>query len=187
MIIGFSGSMGSGKTTAIEALKFLTQDTKHKIHLVKFAQPLYDMQEYIYRRIDSVYTRQPDFEKDRKLLQWLGTDWGRGMREDLWVAIWKAEVKAKLAQGYLVVCDDVRFDNEAMAIILMDGVVVKINADNITDRAVATNGIAAHSSEMGIDPNLVTYSINNNRTKSEYQDNLKFLFNKILDLNTEAK
>jgi energy-coupling factor transporter ATP-binding protein EcfA2 len=183
MIIAFSGTMGSGKSTAVEALKFLTKDT-HKVHLVKFAQPLYDMQEMIYRRIASVHTRPEDFVKDRKLLQWLGSDWGRDtIQKDLWVSLWKAEAAAKAAEGYLVVCDDLRFDNEAQAVQDLGGVMVKINAKSIQDRSVVTNGIANHSSEQGVDLKYFHYSIDNNGTKSEYQDNLKYLFYKIFVTN----
>lgn len=188
MIIGFSAGMGAGKTTAIECVQFLLKDTKQKIAVVKFAQPLYDMQEFIYRRISSVHERPADFVKDRKLLQWLGTDWGRdSINQNLWVNIWKAEALAKQKEGYLVLCDDVRFDNEAVELIKLDGIVVKINADFAKERITTANGLKNHASEAGISLEYVTHTVDNNGTKSEYQDKLIKLFSKILDLNTEAK
>ena len=111
-IIAFSGKMGVGKSTAIERIYAKSNGV---VHLVKFAQPLYDMQEFIYRRISSVVQRPANFTKDRKLLQWLGTDWGRGMKETLWVDLFKAQVEKILDHNptAVIVCDDVRFDNEA--------------------------------------------------------------------------
>ncbi len=43
MIIAFAGAMGSGKSTAIERLK----KCAGRVELVKFAGPIYDIQEYV--------------------------------------------------------------------------------------------------------------------------------------------
>lgn len=90
-IIAFSGGYGSGKSTAATTLDetFLNQP----IFLVKFAQPLYNIQEYMYSTIARVHSRPADFVKDRKLLQWIGTEWGRGVDENLWVNVWKDAVE----------------------------------------------------------------------------------------------
>ena len=59
----------------------------------------------------------------RRLMQTLGTDWGRQMvADDLWVNAWTASV----FDQPLVVADDVRFPNEAHAIKLKGGEVWKI-------------------------------------------------------------
>lgn len=168
-LIGFNGTMGVGKSTAIECLRDeLPADAKVK--LVKFAQPLYDMQETIYRRITSVYTRPENFTKDRKLLQWLGTDWGRDtISKTLWVDLWKAEAqKQGNLHGAIVVCDDVRFDNEAEAIKSLGGVVVKISSSHAEKRIDTKSGISNHSSEAGIKPNLVDMTVENNGTRLEF-------------------
>jgi dephospho-CoA kinase len=82
-LIAFTGQMGSGKSTAVSTLR---EFADNPVHNIKFAQTLYDIQNYIYERIESVYKRPEDFIKDRKLLQWIGTEWGRGtISESLWV------------------------------------------------------------------------------------------------------
>jgi len=51
------------------------------------------------------------------LLQTLGTEWGREcISPDVWVKCWKRNVKYYLTSDLPVICDDVRFPNEAEAI-----------------------------------------------------------------------
>lgn len=185
MIIGFSGGMGVGKSTAIEQLEVFS---KKSLKLVKFAGPLYDMQEYIYRRISSVIKRDEDFKKDRKLLQWLGTNWGREIDKDLWVKIWKADVAA-ISAGYVtnVVCDDVRFDNEAEAIKALGGYVIKINRPDNIKHAQGGVGIANHASEAGISKNLIDFEISNDDTVSVYMARLLECYKAIAKLEENKK
>ncbi len=181
MIIGFNGGMGVGKTTAIEFLQktFSGEHNFIPVSNVKFAQPIYDMQEYVYDRIKSVYTRPPEFVKDRKLLQWLGTEWGRGsISESVWVDIWKARVKSILLEtpSTIVVCDDVRFDNEALAVNALGGQIVKIDCNRTKERIDTASGIQQHASEAGINPKLVDYEVSNNGTVREFQLAIRNLY-----------
>lgn len=174
MIIGFTGKMGVGKSTAIEVLRSLSPGTR----LCKFAQPLYDMQELIYNRISSVHTRPSTFVKDRKLLQWLGTEWGRGtISESIWIDLWTdTALKAgALRADKLVVCDDVRFNNEAEALKALGGTVVQLLGPSRDVDA----GIAGHASESGILPTLVTHQVHNDGTQAEFQEKIRTLFEKI--------
>lgn len=183
MIIALSGPMGSGKSTAVETLKFMQRDLQSnvKIKVIKFAQPLYDMQEMIYRRIENVYKRPENFIKDRKLLQWLGTDWGRAtVGESVWVDLWTKEVNQALADGYLVICDDCRFDNEALAVQNAGGYIVKIKSSYCEYRADNPNGLANHPSEAGINDVYADVIIENNSTLDEYDNKLRQLFKKLL-------
>jgi len=178
-LVGFSGNMGCGKSSAIEVLRNLIDghNVNTKVKLVKFAGPLYDMQEYIYNRISGVYTRPENFVKDRKLLQWLGTDWGRQtVSESIWVDIWKSDVEIALAKGYTVVCDDVRFDNEAEAIKSIGGKLVLITSDNNLDRITTNTGIKSHASEMGINKSLVDKHVANDGSYDEYVQKLETMF-----------
>lgn len=164
-LIGLNGGMGVGKSTAIELLRAQGET----VSVVKFAQPLYDVQEFLYSRISSVYSRPESFVKDRKLLQWIGTDWGREtLSQTLWVDLWKAEVRRLSATGALIVCDDVRFDNEAEAVHALGGVVIKITSDRALDRITTANGIQNHKSEAGIRPSLVDFIIQNNCTLADF-------------------
>ena len=183
MIIGITGGMGCGKSTAVETLVFGTLDTQHKIRLVKLAQPLYDMQEFIYRRIDSAYARPKDFVKDRKLLQYLGTDWGRNeISSTIFIDLWKAEALRLEKEGYVVACDDVRFDNEAEVIRELGGKVIQIKSDNVyaKGRIASAKGFVNHPSENGISKHLVDFIVENNNTRTEYQDKLLNVFKQIL-------
>ena len=171
MIIGFTGQMGSGKSTAIERLKKYAG----RVELVKFAGPIYDIQEYVYSRIASVYTRPDTFTKDRKLLQWIGTDWGRDtISQTIWLDLWKAKVRSVQNQhiytpNLTIVCDDVRFDNEAEMVKSLGGHVVQIISDKTQNRIDTTAGIVHHKSEAGLDPKLVDYTVTNNGTIAEFE------------------
>lgn len=173
MLIGFNGGMGSGKSTAI---KVLADHTDIPVTNVKFAAPLYEMQEMIYDRVKSVYQRPADFIKDRKLLQWLGTDWGRGtLGESIWTNLWRAEAErlteiSKFSEPLIIVCDDVRFDNEAEVVRALGGIIIKIEAERASSRTVS--GIANHASEAGIKPELVDIVLQNNGTLEEFKSKI---------------
>lgn len=178
-LIAFNGVMGSGKSTAIEMLR--ENYPTSEIVLVKFAQVLYDIQEYIYGQVTPVYTRPASFVKDRKLLQWLGTEWGRGINENLWVNLWVMKVREAAARNpnAIIVCDDCRFDNEAEVIKTMGGTVIKIECQAATDRITTANGIKNHASESGISGHLVDIIIENNGTLQDYKDSLDVLYREV--------
>lgn len=175
-LIGFHGSMGAGKSTAIATLEGVLGFPPT---LEKFAGMLYRMQDLLYAEIEAtgVYRRPPEFIKDRKLLQWLGTDWGREtLDQDIWVNIWKAKVEAALAAGHFVVCDDVRFDNEAALIRTYGGKVVKIIRPNAVAHAQGGAGIQGHKSEAGVSPRLIDGAVVNNGSLEEYKQRLADLY-----------
>ncbi len=169
MIIGFNGKMGCGKSTAIRAL---VETVTSEVALIKFAQPLYDMQEYMYKRIDRAFERPDTFIKDRKLLQWIGTEWGRdSISKTLWVDLWKraaGDVFYENPQA-IVVCDDVRFDNEAETIRSLGGLVVEITSKKADERIDTKAGIVQHSSESGISRSLIDATLANNGTLEEFK------------------
>lgn len=173
-IIAFNGKMGSGKSTAIG---ILNMDIPVTVHNIKFAQPLYDIQEFIYRTIEMPVPTP----KDRKLLQWLGTDFGRAIDENLWVNIFRDKVKAlfKKSSNIIVTCDDVRFDNEAKTIKLLGGVIVQIVSSKNDARVDTKAGIPSHASEAGIDGKYVDHIIHNNGSIEEFKDSLRKLYKEL--------
>lgn len=180
MIIGFSGGMGVGKSTAVNVLR---ANTDRPVYLIKFAQPLYDMQELIYNRIRPVYERPESFVKDRKLLQWLGTEWGRDtISKTLWVDLWKARAGQVFFDNprSIIVCDDVRFDNEAETIKGAGGQVVLLTAKGSADRAFGGEGIKQHSSEAGIDGKYVDHHVDNSGTLDNFKAKLCVLYRDLL-------
>lgn len=166
-IIGLTGNMGCGKTTVCN---IITDFSRIPVIKTKFAKPLYDMQEMLYNSISSVYTRPYTFVKDRKLLQFLGTDWGREvLGPDIWVNLWKnrlEEVELSMEEmnisNYIVLVDDVRFDNEAVAVTERNGIVLSINRTK--EKNVVGAELTRHKSENGIDFKYVDYVVDNNGT-----------------------
>lgn len=104
LYLGISGKMGSGKTTLtngiINALKHLM------VKRVSLAKPIKDLQDIIYSDLEL----EMEGEKDRDLLIALGM-WGRNKDPDFWLH--QAVKKMKATKAHIVICDDVRFLNEA--------------------------------------------------------------------------
>ena len=91
----------------------------------------------------------------RHILQTLGTEFGRKhIHPDVWVMLGMRRAKLHLKTSPLVVFSDVRFDNEAEAIIEAGGKVYEVFRPG-------NSGVAHHSSEEGISRELVTAVINN--------------------------
>lgn len=186
-LVAFTGRMSSGKSTAVNFFNKKLTEKLIDSTLTKFAQPLYDIQEYIYKRIESVYQRPQDFVKDRKLLQWIGTDWGREtVNENIWVDIWKKEVELFIASNVIVLCDDCRFDNEAQAIKSLGGIIIHIIRPGTDLDGKKT--VKEHSSENGISDEYIDHVIVNSGTEEEYIEKLEMLFNELFsDIKTPSK
>lgn len=145
---------------------------------IKFAQPLYDIQEFVYQRIN----KPLDGPKDRRLLQFLGTDWGRSIDENLWVNIWRVEARMhtfKYARN-VVLCDDCRFDNEAEQVKALGGTIINVVADAEirSKRAPLVN--TEHASEAGINEKYIDMTIYNNGSMRELRDNVRYLYETVL-------
>jgi len=113
-----SGKQGSGKTTTSNKLKKYAEDNGIKFFSVKFADTLYEMHNAIKAIARTKGIPMP--EKDGKLLQLLGTEWGRnGYGENIWVDAAKNAVaniiEANFNQNIMIVIDDCRFPNELVA------------------------------------------------------------------------
>jgi hypothetical protein len=121
-IIGlYSSSPQAGKSTIANLL------ASHNYTRVSFADPLRELViaflgNFGYSEVAARY--RVTFNKHliipelgvtpRQLLQTLGTEWGRScVHPDVWTKAWTARTDRLLAEGHNVVCDDVRFPNEA--------------------------------------------------------------------------
>ena len=151
---------------------------------MKFAQPLYDIQEFVYERISKVYERPKTFTKDRKLLQFLGTDWGRDVvSSSLWIDLWKQEVM-ELNKNFsevglsdaIIVVDDVRFDNEAETIKAFAGLIIEVRSKKTSERIDTAR--ADHKSENGVSLDYVDAIIENDGSIEDLEGSL-FMLNSL--------
>lgn len=104
----------------------------------------------------------------RQVAQTLGTEWGRQqVHPDLWVKLmvrrWD-EVRHSVCPRMVVT--DVRFDNEAQAIIDAGGTVWRVDREGVAP-------VAAHKSEAGVDWRLVEGSLKNNGTIDQLDANIQ--------------
>lgn len=142
MIIGFTGRIGHGKTTAANHVV-----VKYGAERFSFAAPLKAMlkdiyglsEEQLYGTQEQKATVDPRHGKSpRELMQFLGTE---VCRKHLGEDVWANAAISKLEEGKLYVCDDVRFPNEARKIEEFGGVIIKIEClDDIPE--------SDHSSEQ---------------------------------------
>ena len=102
--IAFGGLIGSGKTTAVSLL----QTKFPNLVEISFAAPMKKIAQFAYETI-----RQPAPEKDRRLLQYLGTEWGRNIDPNIWLKLAAYEIEKETFQGNKeLVISDIRFCNE---------------------------------------------------------------------------
>ena len=166
ILVGIHGAAGAGKNSFAEAL---IQGTHWEDRA--FAGPLYEAV--------SVITRMPvPWLKDRKnketvipwvgkspreLLQLLGTDFGRNMvRDDFWIQLAMQPPTNPESTG--IVYTDVRFDNEAEAIISRGGVVIEVVRPGVSCLAGDTQ---THPSEKPLSRHLIFETIQNDGTMDD--------------------
>jgi hypothetical protein len=88
----------------------------------------------------------------RRAMQTLGTEWGRGcIAEDLWVRLFLLRAQRHRAAGAPVVCDDMRFANEAEAIRGAGGLLIRVDRPGVEP----AGGHASEGGLAGFDFDLV--------------------------------
>lgn len=155
-IIGITGRARSGKDTISQILR----THGFGAYPYAFAMPFKNMLKAIGVDLDdpeweankntlvSIFNATP-----RKLLQTLGSDWGRNMiHPDIWVNL--ADIMFKRLGAGMVVAD-VRFENEAEWVLKNGGIIIRVTR-NEADTPIT------HESEAGIPPELIFDTIENN-------------------------
>jgi hypothetical protein len=165
MKIAFGYRMGAGKDEAVSYLL-----SSHGGTRVAFATPLYDIQEYAQRMCGF------KIEKDRRFLQWVGTEWARNADADVWVRA----LLGSIPETGNVFLSDLRFYNEFAALKADGWTCVKlIHTSSLERVGTGSNG---HRSEQELDSMPDTawdHVIENNGTLEEFYDRLDILVSKI--------
>jgi len=164
--IAFHGKMGTGKDTAVDYLI-----NKYKGEKITFAQPLYDILHYA----QSVCGFKK--QKDRKFLQFIGTEWGREIDSEIWVKI--CVERSKKLEGNIY-NNDCRFENELKALKDIGFTCVKIKRQNCHHKRVG-NGKTEHLSEKGLDDNLFDFVIENDGTVEELYKKLEQIYSLLIN------
>jgi hypothetical protein len=148
----YSPAPRSGKTTVARYLIDAGFET------ISFAQPLKRMATVLLMELgldhDTITNLLEHGKGDsipgiktnlRHILQTLGTEWGRDcIHPEIWLMCWERSATRHLNNGFPVVCDDIRFPNEAALIRRLGGELWCITRPN-TERGTT------HSSEGSLD------------------------------------
>jgi hypothetical protein len=160
VIIGLCGAAGSGKSSVGSLLHL-----RHGYAAWAFADPLYEAVSAITGVPVADLQERSQKEKvipwlgasPRRLLQTLGTEWGRQMIHDqIWIEATFRRIEAS-NWSHHVICD-VRFANEAAAIRCRGGLVLRVSRPAKNTMGPAE---AAHSSEGGVPDEYVLATIEN--------------------------
>lgn len=163
-IIAFTGLAGSGKSTAAKHMVDVHGWTR-----VRFAGPLKAMMAALGLSPDEIEGHLKEVPCDllggktpRYAMQTIGTDWAREMiAKDLWIRAWRAAID-RLPAGKNVVVDDCRFANEAEAVRVAGGHIIRIC------RSGAGAGAAGHVSEQEMASIPALSEIQNNGTVANF-------------------
>lgn len=165
MIVGITGYKGSGKSSVTKALvdAFGFERGSFAAPMKRFVGELFG---WSGERLNgpSHFRELPDPKWDgltaRRALQTLGTEWGRSCHPDVWV-----RYAIRRGRGTNTIFDDVRFPNEALAILAAGGLVFYVDRPAVVPsrwrrylskalRVVGLPGLASrvlHESEAGVD------------------------------------
>lgn len=164
--VGICGHIGAGKSTAAEFL--IEQGYKR----LPFAKPLKSMLHAIGLtpahtdgRLKEVPCKELCGKTPRFSMQMLGTEWGRELiGKSLWVNAWMRMVLESHAAGVPVVCDDMRFPNEALMVQRLGGFTIYISRIG--------HGASEHPSEASIKNLPRDFTILNDFSKEELYESL---------------
>lgn len=167
MLLGLTGLARSGKDTVAGIMR------KRGFGVYALAGPIKLALEEMFNIDWSLDNKEAVIEwigqSPRQLAQTLGTEWGRKLvAEDIWVRCmlraWESCRQHRGERAWMVVTD-VRFDNEAEAIIAAGGQVWRVEREDAPP-------VRDHVSERGVNPRLVTGRIINNGTLDELEANV---------------
>ena len=178
-LIGLTGAAGAGKDTVANMIDAKGHNGRQYPEYVSFAAPIKGMiaslllhwnieHHVLTDRILKEQTIAGLGASPRKLMQTLGTEWGRNLiSETIWLDTAERRIVKALQEGRMAVVTDVRFPNEAQLIHRLGGVVWKIERPGI-------ESVAAHVSEAGLPAELVDRVIDNSGTIADLTRAVEF-------------
>lgn len=157
-LIALAGPKGCGKTTIAKAVGIVRWP--HTVRRHRFAGPLKDMLRALgltEAQVDGDEKELPcellGGETPRLAMQRLG-DWGRNIDLDLWVNATMLRVAVELLHKHVVVIDDLRFENEALAVRQRGGLIIQLERHGVTYSG-------EHESERGLPGHLIDHIVPN--------------------------
>lgn len=150
-----SGKQGSGKTTTADALYVALRSAEIVTRRSRFASTIYEMHDAI--RNIAIDLGIPMPKKDGKLLQLLGTEWGRNNYGDnVWVDALVSGIRRSFIWPDVVLIDDCRFPNELTCVPVDQRITVRLECDKAARRARADGwrDTDTHASETALDGHL---------------------------------
>lgn len=173
LIVGLCGLAGAGKDTVADHLC-----SDHGFERHAFAEPIRDMLTALLdgAGIDYAHLFERRLKEQpvpgigisgRRLMQTLGTEWGRSLDPDLWVRLAACtlglhDLPASSPIHDRLVLTDVRFPNEAAWIQSLGGTLVRITRPGLS--------AGQHSSEQHIDAMPWAWTICNDGSLLDLQD-----------------
>jgi hypothetical protein len=156
-IIGICGPKGVGKSFVANQLNWVLGG-----RVLSFADPIKGALAAIGVDFsDKEATQEPFGKSPRQMAQTLGTEWGRRLvNQNIWVDLMINRINST---GEHVIIDDVRFDNEAFALMKIGARIVTLYGDSIY------SGEDKHESESGVNLAFVDWLIPNDRTYKPIQ------------------
>ena len=159
--IAFGCQARVGKDTACEYLV-----NKYGGTVFSFAAPLYEI---LYFAQDVCGFERA---KDRKFLQYIGTEWARAQNPTVWIDIMRKQLEQ--ASGPLFI-SDIRFANEADMLHKLGFTLVKIERTVDTNHWPARGDQPNHASESGMNGYKWDKVVSNNGTLDQFRVKLEQL------------
>jgi hypothetical protein len=161
MLIGIAGAKRSGKDTLARGLSKLLDlpVDSFAAPLRKFVADLLNVSVATLEECKEHPIKWLDGKTPRQMMQTVGTEWGRDtVHADLWL---RSLLHRLTRRGAII--SDVRFPNEAEAILAKGGLVIELSRNG-------TGAGDSHVSEKPLPAELVTFKLPNNGTIPELVD-----------------
>ena len=168
-VIGIAGKARTGKDTVAEFIISANGGYRYS-----FADPLRAMLVPLGIDMNDPYWRArkelpiPAIGvSPRRLMQTLGTEWGREMvHPDIWVSLARQRL---LDRGPGMIIPDVRFDNEAKWVRKVGGLIIHLERPGVEE-------VEQHSSEDGVSVEMSDLTIKNDGTLDQLLVTVRGLF-----------